>query len=105
MTYKGFLGLVWDLLFLKDFSFFPPIGSSLYSRETITETKKEETLTALVFLRSTTIVKNILCGFLTLLEKGTHKAHMVFAETVHTTESPQPHQTKFIWTAGITLSA
>jgi len=53
--------LVWALLFLKeDFSFFPPVCSSLYSRETSTETKKEDILTALVFLRSATIVKNTL---------------------------------------------
>lgn len=64
---------------------------------------RKKTLTAMVFLRSTTIVKNTLGGFLTLPEKG-HKAHKLFAETVHITESPQPHQTRFICTAGITSS-
>lgn len=84
MTYEGFLWLVWTLLFLKDFSFFPPIHSSLYSRQTGTETKKEETLTALVFLKSTTIVKNTFCGFLTLLEKGhTQSSHALCRDSAH----------------------
>lgn len=65
MSYEGFLWLVKALLFLKeDFSFFPSIHSSLYSRQIGAETKKEETLT------SNSTVENTLCGFLTLLEKG-----------------------------------
>lgn len=71
MTHEGFLCLVWALLFLKEnFSFFLLISSSLHSKETRTKTKKKETLTGLVFLRSTTTVKNTLGGFLPLLEKG-----------------------------------
>lgn len=34
MSYVGFLWLVWALLFLKEnFSFFPPISSSLFQRD------------------------------------------------------------------------
>lgn len=85
MTYEGSLWLVWALLFLKEnFSFFPPICSSLYFKETRTKIKKKETLTALVFLRSTTIVKNTLGGFLTLLEKGHRQSsHVLCRDSAH----------------------
>lgn len=85
MTYEGFLWLVWALLFLKEnFSFFPPISSSLYSKETRTKTKKKEPLTGLVFLRSTSTVKNTLGGFLPLLEKRHRQSsHTLCRDSAH----------------------
>lgn len=91
MTLEGFLWLVWALLFFKeDFSLFPPIHSSLYSSETCTETRKEETLTVLVIIRSTTVLKNTLCGFLTLVLKGSYKVHMLL-QRQYTHLNPHNH--------------